>query len=304
MFWGTMADRWGRRPMFLACMLVLALACVGLALVPTNAYWLLMLLRCLQAAGSASTVALGAGVIADIAVRSERGSFFGLYSLGPMVGPCIGPVIGGILAGSLGWSFLPETLRSLVGDGSIRPHPFHRPLIPIIGRTISDSEAAVQEKPPKTPFTNPLRLFLSPVITLLLIFNAVLCAVFYGVTASISTLFVEAYPFLTEIEIGLCFLAIGGGMLFGSCFTGRILDKEYRKVKENLEQKCRDDFESTMKPEDVTKDENFRIEYARLRTMPIYYVLFVVACIAYGWCLDRKVNIAGPLILQILSKSF
>lgn len=71
--------------MFMGCMLVLALACVGLALVPTNAYWLLMVLRCLQAAGSASTIALGAGVIADIAERSERGGFFGLYSLGPMV---------------------------------------------------------------------------------------------------------------------------------------------------------------------------------------------------------------------------
>lgn len=39
-------------------MLVLCLTCVGLALVPTNAYWLLMLLRCVQAAGSASTIAL------------------------------------------------------------------------------------------------------------------------------------------------------------------------------------------------------------------------------------------------------
>ena len=85
MFWGTLGDRWGRRPMFLACMLVLALACVGLARVPTNAYWLLMVLRCLQAAGSASTIALGAGVIADIATRAERGSFFGFYSLGAMV---------------------------------------------------------------------------------------------------------------------------------------------------------------------------------------------------------------------------
>lgn len=40
-------------------MIVLSLACVGLALVPTDAYWLLMVLRCLQAAGSASTIALG-----------------------------------------------------------------------------------------------------------------------------------------------------------------------------------------------------------------------------------------------------
>ena len=59
MFWGTLADRRGRRPMFLACLLVLSVSCVGIALQPTSAYWLLMLLRCLQAAGSASTIALG-----------------------------------------------------------------------------------------------------------------------------------------------------------------------------------------------------------------------------------------------------
>ena len=63
---------------------------------------------------------LGAGVIGDIAGPSERGGFFGLYGLGPMVsfiwhrydlkfrrrfqvGPCVGPVIGGVLADKLGW---------------------------------------------------------------------------------------------------------------------------------------------------------------------------------------------------------
>lgn len=58
MLWGPMADRIGRRPIFLACLLLLALSCVGLALVPTSDYWLLIVLRCVQAAGSASTVAL------------------------------------------------------------------------------------------------------------------------------------------------------------------------------------------------------------------------------------------------------
>lgn len=103
MLWGTLSDIYGRRLMFLGCLLVLALACVGLALVPTSAYWLLLLLRCLQAAGSASTIALGnknppcletadvgsvhtgAGVIGDISTRDERGGFFGLFSLGPTV---------------------------------------------------------------------------------------------------------------------------------------------------------------------------------------------------------------------------
>jgi hypothetical protein len=45
--------------MMVACLLTLSLSCVGLALVPTSDYWLLMLLRCLQATGSASTIALG-----------------------------------------------------------------------------------------------------------------------------------------------------------------------------------------------------------------------------------------------------
>ena len=59
MILGTLSDRWGRRPIMLACLATLSLSCVGLALVPTSAYWLLMLLRCMQAAGSASTVVLG-----------------------------------------------------------------------------------------------------------------------------------------------------------------------------------------------------------------------------------------------------
>jgi len=56
---GTLSDRWGRRPIMFACLATLSLSCVGLALVPTSAYWLLMLLRCMQAAGSASTVVVG-----------------------------------------------------------------------------------------------------------------------------------------------------------------------------------------------------------------------------------------------------
>lgn len=57
---GSIADRKGRRPIFLLCILILSLSNVGLALVPTKAYWLLVVLRILQATGSASTIALGA----------------------------------------------------------------------------------------------------------------------------------------------------------------------------------------------------------------------------------------------------
>lgn len=197
-------------------------------------------------------------------------------------------------------SILPETLRSLVGDGSIKPPPLWRPLVPVIGRKKAGMSNA--ERPPKRKFQNPLRLFLYPDVTILLVYNAILYALFYGVTASISTLFSDTYPYLTEIDIGLCFLAIGGGMLFGSWITGTVLDREYQRVKRSLERKAREDPESPVRPEDVAKDENFPIEYARFRTMPVYFIVYVACCMGYGWCLEAKVNIAGPLILQIVSE--
>ena len=44
-----------------------------------------MFWRVIQAFGSSSGMSVGAGVIGDISTRAERGGFFGLYSLGPMV---------------------------------------------------------------------------------------------------------------------------------------------------------------------------------------------------------------------------
>jgi MFS family permease len=124
-------------------MTIFALAQLGLALTPISAYWLLLLLRCVSAAGSAPIVALGVGTIGDIAEQQERGKFMGIASLGPMLGPCIGPVFGGLLDQHWGWRaifwfllilstanlvpflvFFPETLRSIVGNGSMVPRSF------------------------------------------------------------------------------------------------------------------------------------------------------------------------------------
>ncbi|EPQ60395.1 MFS general substrate transporter [Gloeophyllum trabeum ATCC 11539] len=316
MVWGTMADKIGRRPIFVACLLILSLSCVGLALVPTDAYWLLVLLRGIQAAGSASTIALGAGVVGDIATPAERRGFFGLYNVGPMVGPSIGPIVGGALAGHLGWRAIfwfmciaaglccvfiflvfPETLRALVGDGSIPPPKYARPPIALLGRRREHSST---ERPPKKRFQNPLRLFLIPEIIIPLIFSSVVFAVLYGFTTPMSNLFMEAYPFLNETDIGLCYLANGGGMLMGSTLSGRLLDKDYQRLKRSLMKKIAADPEKRINPDDITKSENWPVEKARLRTLPYYVAVLVAVCCGYGWCLQEKVSIAAPLVLQIL----
>lgn len=53
---------------------------VALALTSNSA--MLLAFRALQAAGSSSTIALGAGIIADMAPPHERGGYLGWFSGG------------------------------------------------------------------------------------------------------------------------------------------------------------------------------------------------------------------------------
>ncbi|KAJ4486629.1 major facilitator superfamily domain-containing protein [Lentinula edodes] len=334
MLFGTLADNVGRRIIYASCLLILSLTCVGLALIPTSAYWLLLLLRCLQSTGSASTIALGAGVIGDIAEAHERGGFFGVYQSGPLLAPAIGPVIGGALAGTLGWRsifwflcissgvaflvviiFLPETLRSIVGNGSLptKSSILHQPLIRIVGRGRAGGSSKPKSNQPqpsrkRKPFKNPFGILLhNPDITLILFFNGTVNAVYYAVTATISTLFASAYPQLGETEVGLCFLAIGGGMFLGSLTSGKVLDWEFGRIqKELVKEKGREKGIERGEGEELEQkktgryDEDFPIEKARLRLIPFFMIFFVGANLGYGWSIQRQVHISVPLILQFI----
>lgn len=70
-----LADMTGRRPTYMIEFCIYIGANIGLAL--QNNYAALLVLRCLQSTGSSGTVALGSGVVADIASSGERGTFMG-----------------------------------------------------------------------------------------------------------------------------------------------------------------------------------------------------------------------------------
>ncbi|KAF5312980.1 hypothetical protein D9619_002950 [Psilocybe cf. subviscida] len=309
MLWGPVSDHFGRRPISAICLLILSLSCVGLALVPTSAFWLLMFLRCIQASGSASTIAVGAGVVGDISTRAERGGFFGIFTIGPMAP--IGPVLGGVLSDKLGWRaifwflciaasvcfviiilFQPETLQLIADRGQHNVPILYKPVLPVIGRN-SPAVPSTATRPKVS--RNPFRLFLNPDVDVLLLIAAISCAIFYGVIATISTSFAEAYPFLTQTTIGLCFLSIGGGMMFGSSVSGRVFDRQYAKYKAKAQARMSADPTA-----DMTREESFPLEKARLRLIPYLIILQVVACAGYGWSIQKRVNIAVPLILHFI----
>ncbi|KAF2765115.1 MFS general substrate transporter [Teratosphaeria nubilosa] len=303
MLWGPLGDRVGRRPIFLLCLVVLIGSSIGLALTPTSAYWLLMFLRCFQSGGSASTIALGAGVISDIADIREKGTLFGAFNVGPMLAPVIGPLIGGALSQHLGWRsifwtltiasaaclmaillFLPETMQLPYQDDGRRCNILRRPVLPLIKSRSPETSEDEDRFSPKKASRNPFLPFTYPDVLVVLSFTSIIYAVNYSITATISSSFQSTYPFLTETDLGLCYLPTGAGMLAGSVATGRILDWKY----------------ATYKTRAVEEQGDFPIEQARLSTMPIHLIVFVASVVGWAWSIQQKTSIAVPLVLQVI----
>ncbi|GAA5998425.1 MFS transporter [Rhodotorula paludigena] len=336
-FMGAICDVLGRRPVYILTFIIYLGACAGLA--NTHSYALLLVLRCIQAAGSASVIAIGSGSIGDIAPPAERGMFMALFGLGPMVGPCIGPVVGGVLADHFGWQslfwflfafgavvlvflvlFLPETLRSLVGNGSIPARGINRSGVSIWhehqqrkrqGPRDEEAEAAsLAAKPPQKgwkdvrPFA-PLKMFREKDVVCVLVFNAVTYTLFYTVTTSTGSVFKDTYG-LNETELGLCFLANGVGCLLATFTGGPRMTADYKHVRQQVERKklaegiSLEEQKRQQKGQDQNDLSAFPIEKARLRSMPYFFFLLVAATIVYGWVVDRGVHISVPLIMQFI----
>lgn len=92
---GNLSDRYGRRPVLLISLFIMAVDYAVMALADTM--WLLLLGRIVGGI-TAATHSTAAAFIADISSDEERSQNFGLVSAAFGVGFVLGPVIGGLLA--------------------------------------------------------------------------------------------------------------------------------------------------------------------------------------------------------------
>ena len=93
---GNLSDRFGRRPILLTSMAVMAIDYVVMALAGT--IWLLFAGR-VVAGIAASTHSTALAYMADITDKSKRAQNFGLISAGFGIGFILGPAVGGLLGG-------------------------------------------------------------------------------------------------------------------------------------------------------------------------------------------------------------
>lgn len=343
---GDISDQTGRRPVSLLAITLYFAANVGLAV--QNSYAALVSLRCLQSAGSAATIAIAHGVRSDITTPAERGYYVGVLFGFTNAAPSLGPLIGGAITRFLSWRwvfwilsilsgfqlaglliFFPETLRFLVGNGSIPPSRWLNKSIFSVHKARKHRKQQVMRTSHAAACNRPRGLLASvpnPFSCLTIIFQkgtstvimagAINYTIYSVLGTSISTEMASIYG-LNPLLSGLLYLPPGIGGLIASLQTGRLLDYQYKVVARSLDScslptmpsvnspnappsHISSDHASHSQPNDL---HSFPIERARLRSMVFFPLISSVSTLGYGWSLQYKTHTAIPLLMQLLSGS-
>ncbi|PNP61030.1 hypothetical protein FNYG_14118 [Fusarium nygamai] len=326
--WGPISDVKGRRVAYSLTFIVFLGACIGLA--EAKNYATMVVLRCVQSTGSASTIVIGSGVIGDITTRDNRGGLMGIFQAGLLVPVAVGPIIGGALAGSLGWRsvfwlltiysgvfliflviLLPETLRSIVGNGSRDPtHAMAKYPLSVYQKTTKvqwnhDTVSTLPTAKKHIDITGPFRILISKQAAPIIVFLAVYYAVWQMSITAMSSLFEDKYG-LTETQIGLTFIANGVGSMVGTLMTGKILNIDYHRFKARHDARiagsnAEDDVEPAHRQK--AQENDFPLETARLRLVPLFSLLQCASILLFGWTIQypHQVHIAVPIVSTFIT---
>ena len=101
---GWLADRIGRKPVFIASMVLFASGSLACAVAPNLG--MLILFRTLQGLGGGAMLPVGMAIIYELFPPDRRGAAMGVWGVAAMAAPAIGPGLGGWLVTQLSWRWL------------------------------------------------------------------------------------------------------------------------------------------------------------------------------------------------------
>lgn len=101
---GWLADRFGKKRVFVVSLALFTLGSLLCALAPTLG--LLVLWRVVQGLGGGALMPLGMAMIYELFPPHERGRALGIWGVAAMAAPSIGPVLGGYLSSDVSWRWL------------------------------------------------------------------------------------------------------------------------------------------------------------------------------------------------------
>ncbi|KAF2474900.1 MFS general substrate transporter, partial [Lindgomyces ingoldianus] len=330
MFWDAISDTFGRRPTYIYSIFTFLATNIILSFSPNFA--ILLVFRGIQAAGIASVVSMGNGVILDMTPLPEADNFFKAYQGVRNASMVFGPLLGGALSNSLGFRSifvlllvlsstifvllllsLPETLRSVAGNGSVDLHGIHEPLLSKFNRWKGNvntppcvdegEEDCVRPKVSVRMFLEPLLLLNEKDILLSLLFAGVTYAAWGMVLVSTAGLFNSVFG-LNDLFLGLAFIPNGLGAMVGSAVMGNVLERDF--LEACSKHRAVHSLPPTFTLSRSSLPADFPLERSRLARLPWVTMLFILSICFYGFSLaspsltKRQGWIVLPLLLQFL----
>lgn len=310
MFVGGSSDRFGRKPVLYVMLTCYVAICAGASQIRT--YWLLVFIRFLQAISIASTVSIAFGTVSDISPREERGSYGGLISGVMLSGQAFGGLVGGSIASRWGWPgvfvlsaiagglalvccilILPETNRTIVGNQSIPLNKWYFKLFLTLlprfkSRYVNNTNTILPRKNVNI-ITSAAKIYFKKKVFFTILPPSLLFGSWTVTMAGISTILTDNYGF-DEIKVGIVYLSPGIGSISASLIGGRFLNWNYRRRKAQFEE--RND-----------PNEQFNVIKVRSEYTSVLILIYAGATIVFGWCLDKKTNLA-PIIIAHFILSF
>ncbi|MGH2631915.1 MAG: MDR family MFS transporter [Tepidiformaceae bacterium] len=101
---GWLADKFGRKRIFVWSMGLFSLGSLAAALAPNLGF--LIGFRILQGLGGGAMMPVGLAMIYELFPPDKRGGAMGIWGIAAMTGPAIGPVLGGFIVTAVSWRWL------------------------------------------------------------------------------------------------------------------------------------------------------------------------------------------------------
>ncbi|KAL6707579.1 Dityrosine transporter 1 [Coniothyrium glycines] len=296
LFGAAASDVGGRKLVYMVGLGSFLIANTLLAMLPPHIA-LLYVLRIFQGLGSCIVFSVGAGTVADITEPASRASALAWFLMGPQLGPVLGPLIGGQFATETKWRWvfgflsitslpvylaivfcMPETLRSLVGNGASLAHQPWFSIPKLRTKPCTDTKVP---KIPRPSFRKFMRLLRYPPHLIVCFNGAFQFAGLYAMYVSFATIWQEGYGWTTA-QVGYGFLVPGIAMFIASIVVGRLSDYMRRTAIANSP-------DGKIAPE---------------RRIAIQIPGFVVAAagkLMFGWFTNNRIHPAAGLLGSALA---
>ncbi|KAF2108330.1 major facilitator superfamily domain-containing protein [Lophiotrema nucula] len=293
MFGAAASDYGGRKTVYIFGLGSFLVSNILLATIPANII-ALFILRIFQAFGSCIVFSVGAGTVSDITEPKARASAISIFLLGPQLGPILGPLVGGQFASLSRWRWvfgflaltaapvyftilfcLPETLRSLVGNGEALAKKRWFSLPKLRQKPVEDLDGTKYPKPPRPTVRKFLQLLKYPPHLIVSVNGALQYAGIYAIYITFPKVWQKEFGF-TPAEVGYAFLVPGIVLFLASLATGYLSDKLRAKM-------VKSSTDGKVSPE---------------RRLPVQIFGFVIAAggkVMYGWFSQQHQSPVGGL---------